>query len=148
MGSSSQAFELPKISGGTGFTPFYQLLHKQLLCNTSKSKLTRFTLIHSSRTPSELPPPSLLHPLLQLAKSQPERLRLTLFVDSLHGGDSDLRSLYKYQIGRVDKCVIERSLGLYADNSWWKQLLRLGSSSSEPSFHERNVLVLVCGPEP
>ncbi|ETW83854.1 hypothetical protein HETIRDRAFT_314450 [Heterobasidion irregulare TC 32-1] len=72
--------EIVMISGGTGFSPFYQLLHHQLLQGGAKNKSTRFTLLHGSQNAAELPPPLFLQPLLKLAERHPERLRIRLFI--------------------------------------------------------------------
>ncbi|EED84689.1 predicted protein [Postia placenta Mad-698-R] len=77
--------EVIMISGGTGITPFYQLLHHAAVKNDSRYSQTRFTLLHSSRRPIELPPTEILAPLLSCAQKSPERLTVSLFVDSLEG---------------------------------------------------------------
>lgn len=137
----------PKISGGTGFSPFYQLLHNELLREPTKSSHTRFTLLHSSRNPSELPPPELLQPLLDIAKEHPERLRINLFVDSM---DGQIAPAYDLQVQQIDKEGIENALELSSSSSgdpFWKRLLRVKASKSD-NIHEKVVAVLVCGPEP
>ncbi|KAE9406048.1 ferredoxin reductase-like protein [Gymnopus androsaceus JB14] len=73
--------EVVMISGGTGITPFYQLYHE--IISQKVSPKTRFTLLHSSRSPSELPPPEIMQLLFSYAEEHPERFRLRVFVDSL-----------------------------------------------------------------
>ncbi|KAJ7781521.1 hypothetical protein B0H16DRAFT_1498676 [Mycena metata] len=121
--------EIVMISGGTGITPFYQLLHSSLSKGNSK---TRFTLLHSSATLSELPPPAILDPLRAHAANNPEKFNLRLFVDRREGDSST--DLPPVQVGRISETAIQRSLGLH--RSWWRNLFTLWT------------LFLVCGPEP
>ncbi|KAJ7179378.1 hypothetical protein C8R46DRAFT_1073579 [Mycena filopes] len=127
--------EIVMISGGTGITPFYQLLHSSL----AKARSTRFTLLHSSATPSELPPPAILGPLRAYAKENPEKFALHLFVGKTEGESS--ADLPPFQVGRINKPVIQRSLGL--DRTWWQNLFSKTSVKAP-----RKTLFLVCGPEP
>ncbi|EIM88640.1 uncharacterized protein STEHIDRAFT_167787 [Stereum hirsutum FP-91666 SS1] len=139
--------EVVMISGGTGFSPFYQLLHYELLRDSAKPSHTRFTLLHSSKIPAELPPPELLQPLLDVAKEHPERLRIGLFVDSMEG---QIAPAYDLQVTQINKSGIERFLGQSSDSSagpWWKRFL-WGYPVKENNFQQKNVVVLVCGPEP
>ncbi|KAJ7086621.1 hypothetical protein C8R44DRAFT_721291 [Mycena epipterygia] len=128
--------EIVMISGGTGITPFYQLFHSSISKGHSK---TRFTLLHSSPTPSELPPPEILGPLRAYAAENPERLGLHLFVDRRDGGiPADVPPL---QVGRISKPEIRRCLGL--NTPWWRNIF-VKASNGPP----RKVMFLVCGPEP
>ncbi|KAJ6510067.1 ferredoxin reductase-like C-terminal NADP-linked domain-containing protein [Mycena vitilis] len=125
--------EIVMISGGTGITPFYQLFHS-FISKESSSK-TRFTLLHASPTPSELPPPTILGPLRDYATQNPEKFSLHLFVDRLDGNSSpDL------QVGRISKPAVQRCLGL--NRPWWQNIF-----SPTPNT-PRKTLFLVCGPEP
>lgn len=145
--TSAPTLKNRKISGGTGFSPFYQLLHYELLRDSAKPSHTRFTLLHSSKTPAELPPPELLQPLLDVAKEHPERLRIGLFVDSMEG---QIAPAYDLQVTQINKTGIERFLGQSSDSSagpWWKRFL-WGYPVKENNFQQKNVVVLVCGPEP
>ncbi|KAJ7047631.1 hypothetical protein C8F04DRAFT_937064 [Mycena alexandri] len=128
--------EIVMISGGTGITPFYQLLHSSLSKGDSK---TRFTLLHSSATPSELPPPAILDPLRAHAAKNPEKFNIHLFVDRREGDNST--DLPPFQVGRISKPAIQRSLGLH--RSWWQSLFTQASVNAP-----RKTLFLVCGPEP
>ncbi|KAF7983897.1 hypothetical protein HWV62_18260 [Athelia sp. TMB] len=120
--------EVIMISGGTGITPFYQLLHSTIGAAREKSSIaTKFTLLHSSRTPAELPPSSILSPLRALAETKPEHFKLHLFVDSREGsGDSsgDLK------LGQINKAAIMKAL------------------SSKKVKPDANILFIVCGPDP
>ncbi|KAJ7688470.1 ferredoxin reductase-like protein [Mycena rosella] len=125
--------EVVMISGGTGITPFYQLLHSSIAKGQSK---TRFTLLHSSPTPSELPPPEMLGPLREYAAANPQKFGLHLFVDRPEGGvPADVR------LGRISKPEIQRCLGL--NTPWWRSMF---APSSEPPA--RKIMFLICGPEP
>ncbi|KAI0068830.1 hypothetical protein BV25DRAFT_1817743 [Artomyces pyxidatus] len=140
--------EVVKISGGTGFSPFYQLLHRELLQDSARSRSTRFTLLHGSPSSAELPPPAYLQPLLKMAEEHPERLRIGLYVESQTTSPS---TYHRLQTGRIDKAAIERALGLSSSSThaWWRRLFRLDVQKPEDrDFLRKNVLVLVCGPEP
>ncbi|KAF7301505.1 NADH-cytochrome B5 reductase [Mycena indigotica] len=97
------------ISGGTGITPFFQLLHSAF---TATSTNKRFTLLHSSRTPEELPPPEILEPLGKYAASHPDNFALHLFVD---GGDRAAHT--GLRLGRIGKKDIQNCLGI--SNWFW-----------------------------
>jgi cytochrome-b5 reductase len=118
-----------QISGGTGITPFFQLFNKVISGSTSPR--TRFTLLHSSRRPGELPPPAILQPLVTYAEENPNRFKLQLFVDSMDGSNVKTR----IRVGRIDKSAIENSLRRRTW-SWWGR-----------NVDDRRILVLVCGPE-
>ncbi|KAJ7068031.1 hypothetical protein C8F01DRAFT_1116619 [Mycena amicta] len=122
--------DIVMISGGTGITPFFQLLHSTF-SNDMHSK-TRFTLLHSSRTPSELPPPSMLNPLQDYSKTHSEKFSLHLFVDGTDGNNLPP----SLRVGRIDKKSIQRCLGL----TGWPWANKSASS--------RKTMFLVCGPEP
>ncbi|KAJ7228917.1 hypothetical protein GGX14DRAFT_509784 [Mycena pura] len=126
--------EIVMISGGTGITPFCQLIHSAFSMGVPKP---RFTLMHSSRIRSELPPPAILEPLHEYATNHPEKFALHLFVDKIDNGRS--ASLQSLQVGRINKSAIQRCLGL---NTTWRK--RIFTESSTP----RKILFLVCGPEP
>ncbi|KAJ7117343.1 ferredoxin reductase-like protein, partial [Mycena crocata] len=129
--------EVVMISGGTGITPFYQLLHSP----RSKDSKIRFTLLHSSPTPSELPPPEILGPLKEYAEANPEKFALHLFVDRRDGeGRADIPSLH---VGRISKSIVQQSLGL--KSVWWRIFFAQSSETSKVSTRR---LFLVCGPEP
>jgi cytochrome-b5 reductase len=131
-----------KVSGGTGITPFFQLLSSELARDNQESSKTRFTLLHSSRTPVDLPPPTILDPLVSYSASRPDRFRLRLFVDEL---DSSHRK-YDLQVGRICKNVIEQSLGLCREAGFWRRIFRRPALETTKSLKDRKILFLVCGP--
>ncbi|KAG6854834.1 hypothetical protein C0991_012024 [Blastosporella zonata] len=130
-----------KVSGGTGITPFYQLFHS-VISRSSDCK-TRFTLLHSSRTPADLPPPRIMDNLSTFATQNPDRLRLELFVDSREGS-SPPSNLPAPHLGRIGKNAVEQCLGLNTKTSFWIRMF----GKSEVSKPTGKVLFLVCGPDP
>ncbi|KAJ3550186.1 hypothetical protein NMY22_g605 [Coprinellus aureogranulatus] len=132
--------EVILISGGTGFAPFHQLLHS-VISNPTMSPSTRFTLLHSSKRPEELPPSSLLKPLTDYAEQHPDRMKVELFVDTADGFASP--SLH---VKRIDRPSIESSLGLVRETPSW--LHRLLWKPKEPELPPKRRMFLVCGPEP
>jgi cytochrome-b5 reductase len=120
----------------------YQLLYNIITHDESPSSGTRFTLLHSSRTSADLPPPAILRPLSSFAETHPERFRLHLFVDT--NGDHDVP--HELHVGRIDKEAIER-FGLDIPRTGrWRALF---FQSEAPSLRQnRRVLFIVCGPEP
>ncbi|KAH8118356.1 ferredoxin reductase-like C-terminal NADP-linked domain-containing protein [Phellopilus nigrolimitatus] len=110
------------IAGGTGIAPFYQLLHSQFAQNSKVGSSTKFTLLHSYRSPSELPPDCILKSLSSWAEENPRQLEIRTFVDNLDG------SIHKngLAMGRISKSDITSVL---------------------KAMHGKTV-VLVCGPEP
>lgn len=139
-------FITAQVSGGTGITPFYQLLHSTLFAGRETPSKTRFTLLHSSRTPGELPPPEILQPLLSFSAANPGRLSVRLFIDELDGSSSESASTQDLQVGRIGKAAVHRALDHSPEPLWWQSLLRLGRSKSTPAA-DRKVLFLVCGPD-
>ncbi|KAF8211421.1 hypothetical protein K438DRAFT_1709627 [Mycena galopus ATCC 62051] len=130
--------EIVMISGGTGITPFYQLVQSSF--SKGGDSKTRFTLLHSSPTPSELPPPEILGPLRGYAMAHPDKFALHIFVDSREGErPADLPPL---QVGRIQRPAVERCLGL-TPSSWWRNFF-----IQTPNNVPRRTLFLVCGPEP
>ncbi|KAG0705428.1 hypothetical protein DFH29DRAFT_277182 [Suillus ampliporus] len=132
--------EIILISGGTGITPFYQLLRTVFSGNSSFHG--RITLLHSSRIPSELPPPEVLDPLLKLAQHNPERFKLKLFVDSLSETNGKSCIDLEMHKGRIGKDSIRRALYSTSCLPWWRGLFSRDSEDSD-----RKILFLVCGPE-
>jgi len=138
------------MSGGTGITPFHQLIHEELIkpksagdTNSTLSK-TRFTLLHGSRSAGDLPPPAILDTLTSTAHNNPSRLRLKLFVD---GEDSFIDSPYGLTVGRIDRKTVEDVLKIRRPSTWDK-LLRRKLDPKGIAGEGRKVLVLVCGPDP
>jgi len=121
-----------------------QLFNTKILNLPSNSK-TRFTLLHSSRTPGELPPPELLNPLTTFAKEQPERFKFHLFVDG-DDGSKPIGSTPPLNIGRINENALRKYV-VDADSpmSWWK---RLFGKPQPKDLSKRRIMFLVCGPEP
>ncbi|TFK43212.1 hypothetical protein BDQ12DRAFT_718449 [Crucibulum laeve] len=136
--------EVVMISGGTGITPFYQLFHT-LIANPSTTSKTRFTLLHSSRIPEELPPSAILDPLVQYSSSNPDKFRLHVFVDS-QDGSTPPSPIPEIHTGRISETDIRRCIGLGKLRlSWWQKLYQ----KEEPvDLTQRRILFIVCGPEP
>lgn len=128
-----------QISGGTGFAPFHQLL-TTVISNPTMSPSTRFTLLHSSRRPEELPPTYLLKPLTDYAEKEPDRLKVELFVDNC-----DEAPTSQLNVKRIDRSAIESSLGMTKPKtSWWSGLW----PSNESHVTPKRRMYLICGPEP
>lgn len=135
-----------KISGGTGITPFYQLFHS-LISGASQSNLrTCFTLLHSSRIPSELPPHDMLQALTDSAAIQPSQFKLHFFVDSLDGPQNTSLPSNELHVGRIGRNAIEGALALEKSTSWWQRFLSFRSSPSSV-VADRKILFLICGPD-
>ncbi|TFK27032.1 ferredoxin reductase-like protein [Coprinopsis marcescibilis] len=132
--------EVIMISGGTGITPFVQLFHS-VISNLSVSPSTQFRLLHSSKNPEELPPSSLLKPILRFSKENPDRLKTNLFVDTSDQASPD----YDLSVTRINEEAVKKNLGIYRQPlSWWKTFF----NRSEPEPLPKRRLFLVCGPEP
>lgn len=129
-----------KISGGTGITPFYQLLRTVFSGNSSFQG--RITLLHSSKTLSELPPHDILDPLLKFAQHNPEKFRLKFFVDSF--GETKGQSSIDLEVhkGSIGKESIRGALHSVSWFPWWRSLF-----SQDSDISDRKILFLVCGPE-
>ena len=144
---------LSKISGGTGFAPFHQLLFRHLQGKVAPS--TRVTLLHASRSPAELPPLPLLQPLINRAVTHPEYFQLKLFVDGTPKTPAPESVVKHLKVGRIDKSTIAHTLGInmpddaWSWSSWISNLWTMGQPrADEIDVRKKNVLVLVCGPEP
>ncbi|KAI0347175.1 ferredoxin reductase-like C-terminal NADP-linked domain-containing protein [Trametopsis cervina] len=137
--------EVVMVSGGTGITPFCQLLHSVLLSRAERQPSTHFTLLHSSRVPGELPPPELLQPLIKHASAHPESLSISWFVDTKDGSAAEAVARDEIRQGRIGQADIRRALGDGGESSWWQKLLRV--TAKQPQLADRKLLVLVCGPE-
>jgi len=137
------------VSGGTGITPFYQLLHNVISQRSpNASPNTRFTLLHSSRMPSELPPPAMLQSLASITEAHPDRFQIHLFVDSLDGPVNTSLHNHKLQVGRIGKAAIQRSLGLDTSVSWWQRIFKTNNTShSGVPKRDQKIIFLVCGPD-
>ncbi|KZW04114.1 ferredoxin reductase-like protein [Exidia glandulosa HHB12029] len=147
--SAEQFDEVFLISGGTGITPFYQLLHSLFSDPTRVSGKTHYTLIHSSPSTSTLPPPQLLDTLSAWARRYPRNLSLSLCVDARDLPDPPLGiKLHEGRVGSavLDRALRRRSLRAQTDDaqSWWARVWPARSRPQTP----RRVLFLVCGPDP
>ena len=105
---------------------------------------TRFTLLHGSRSPKDLPPPAILGPLTSIAQDDPSRLRLKFFVDE-KASTSD--SPYDLNVGRIDRKAVEDVLEIRRPLMWDKLLWRKPDPKGVAG-ESRKVLFLVCGPDP
>ena len=114
-----------------------------IISRTNISPSTKFTLIHSSRNPEQLPPPALLEPLQAFARDNPGRFNVYFFVDS--GTPINSRPTPKFQVGRISQLGLEKCLGVVKEKLplWQRMLLK-----STPHPAPRKTLFLVCGPEP
>lgn len=108
---------------------------------TNVSQNTRFTLIHGSRTPEELPPEQILGPLTAYAENYPNRFRLKLLVDT-DDGTKPTTSL-PLEVGRFSEVHAKHILGL-PEPTWWQRWF--GRKDTRPSIPSKT-LFLVCGPE-
>lgn len=94
----------------------------------------------------------LLQPLIDFAIAHPDRLRLGLFIDGAQGGSAPESVARHLNIGRIDKSSIARVLGI-SDGAWsWSSSITNFWTRGEPNvgdndIRNKNVLVLVCGPE-
>ena len=145
-------FILSKISGGTGFAPFHQLLFRYLL-QGKVAPSTRITLLHASRDSAELPPLPLLQPLIDCAVTHPEYFQLRLFVDGASRTPAPESVAKHLKVGRIDKSTIAHTLripdGGCSWSSWISNLWTRGlPKAGDIDIRKKNVLVLVCGPEP
>ena len=132
-----------EISGGTGITPFVQLFHN-VISQPTKSPNTRFTLIHSSRVPAELPPPAVLEPLTAFAAKNSETFKVHVFVDVQDGSNFPM-PIRHINTGRITDSALERCLrSEQMPGSWWRKLFHKNVSEDE---RPRRTLFLVCGPE-
>ncbi|KAF5393548.1 hypothetical protein D9757_000276 [Collybiopsis confluens] len=131
--------EVVMISGGTGVAPFYQLFYNVIL--SGQSPQTRFTLLHSSRSPLELPPSEILRPLYSYASEHPARFRIRVFVDKL---DAEVDGEQDLTVGRINKDVIESTISRkYSSVQSW-----MWPFSGSAKLDVQKTLFLVCGPEP
>ncbi|KAJ3723284.1 hypothetical protein C8R42DRAFT_579682 [Lentinula raphanica] len=136
--------EVVMLSGGTGFAPFYQLFHD--IISQGVSPETRFTLIHSSRSPSELPPSSIMLALHSFASGNPARFRFRVFVDKLElDATGEKEDKLQLHVGRINKDALMSSIQEENSSSSWRIW---PFKKSDNSHNLRKTLFLVCGPEP
>jgi len=134
------------ISGGTGITPFYQLMHSVFSKGIAVPQ-TRFTLLHSSPRPSDLPPGMILDRLQEWSSQYPDSFALRLYVDFM---DPNANHLYaaKLTVGRIGRTAVREAVALRSPTgeAWWRRLWPGGETKTD--LHGRKILFLVCGPEP
>ncbi|KIJ19971.1 cytochrome-b5 reductase [Paxillus involutus ATCC 200175] len=135
--------ELVLISGGTGITPFYQLLHSIFRTHDTPFH-GRLTLLHGSRSLADLPPSNMLDFLTTLSQQSPDKFELRLFVDST--GDSSVTQSLSIESGRIGKSAIQDALRLTHSTPWWRRIFQPSTATSVAP--KRKVLVMICGPEP
>jgi len=135
--------EIVMISGGTGITPFIQLFNR-VISNPTLTSHTRFTLLHSSRIPGELPPPALFDPLTTFSKANPEKFKFHVFVDEKDGSISP-SYVPSIKEGRVTEKELKSCIVFEKPrNAWW---MRLFGNPAPQDGTPRRILFLVCGPE-
>lgn len=118
-----------------------------LLNQPTATTTTRFTLLHSSHKPSELPPPEILGPLIAYSQAHPERLRLSLFVGSREGPPHPTVPSSAVTVGRIGLDAVERATGSL-DQSWWRRLFGGAGENRLPERgNSKRVMFLVCGPD-
>ncbi|KAG8746857.1 hypothetical protein FRC10_003379 [Ceratobasidium sp. 414] len=139
------------ISGGTGVTPFVQLLNHifSKRTPTSPPPKTHYTLLHSSQSPAALPITDvLINPLIYSVANRRD-LTVRLFVDFPTPGGETSTSNTDLQIGRIGKDDVVRVLrerGVLARPQTWWEWIR--GTKPQCSTREKKLLFLVCGPEP
>ncbi|KAI6047114.1 hypothetical protein EDC04DRAFT_2556717 [Pisolithus marmoratus] len=132
------------VSGGTGITPFYQLLHH--VFSSKKACQGRLTLLHSSKTPADLPPAHMMEFLHSVAEKHPDKFRFRVFVDSLDVSKQRKTEIHKdLTCDRIGKSALHDALRPEKTTPWWKALL--WPTTVPAAAEDRNVIVLVCGPE-
>ncbi|GJJ07440.1 hypothetical protein Clacol_001642 [Clathrus columnatus] len=132
-----------QISGGTGITPFYQFMHQLFVKDrVNGPKQTRFTLLHSSPTVSDLPPGNILNRLREISVREPQMFSMQVYVDVLEKKTKGLHA------GRIGSDTIKK---LFFQDSkygrWW--IWRQGANENRiPTDENKRILFLICGPEP
>ncbi|KAG9016113.1 hypothetical protein FRB93_011587 [Tulasnella sp. JGI-2019a] len=156
--------EVVLISGGTGITPFYQLLQSTFKNRPGSTKITpsgsdmrttavfdhsptHITLMHASSSLASHPPPVILDDLRSWAVQHPERFTLKTFVDNKGDvSEASLSSMGDTAEGRIDLKSIEQTRierGLVKQPSWLEWLRGVKGEREV----EKKVLFVVCGPE-
>ncbi|KEP53465.1 FAD-binding domain oxidoreductase [Rhizoctonia solani 123E] len=146
--------EIIMISGGTGVTPFVQLLNHIFSGRTPNSRplKTHYTLLHSSLNPAALPMMDVLYNMGVYSVANRHDFTLRLFVDvPTPVPDSRLHQSYmkNVQIERIGKENIMHVLqerGVISRPRTWLEWIRRAQPVC--STKEKKLLFLVCGPEP
>ncbi|KAF8299889.1 hypothetical protein DL93DRAFT_2032122, partial [Clavulina sp. PMI_390] len=154
--------EIVMISGGTGITPFFQLLQARFgpSAHPAKDALQRphLTLLHGSPSPSTLPPDPIMSTLHEYSRRHRDAFTMKVFVEQ----DGERDSMLALAPGRITRVAIEEALVQRqlrqppdsASSSWLVSPIRWlwsTSASGRRTADEqkaKRVLFLVCGPEP
>ncbi|QRV87368.1 hypothetical protein RhiJN_15386 [Ceratobasidium sp. AG-Ba] len=142
--------EIIMISGGTGVTPFVQLLNSVFSKRTPTSPplKTHFTLLHASQSPAALPIADVLINPLVYSVAERRHLIVRLFVDFPTPGGETAVSNTNLQVGRISKEDVVRVLRerdiLARPQTWWEWI----RGTKPRCATEKKLLFLVCGPEP
>ncbi|KAF5321649.1 hypothetical protein D9619_001002 [Psilocybe cf. subviscida] len=140
--------EVVMISGGTGITPFVQLFNK-VIKKSKPDSTTRFTLLHSSRIPAELPPSVILDPMISFAAEHPKDFNLHLFVDEDDGSQPSAQ-VSKKLIGRISESSLKQCIDAEDQpppSTSWRNSFSKKQAPQAPDGPKRRILFLVCGPE-
>ena len=114
-----------------------------MISKENNEKLPKFTLIHGSPTPQELPPSVILKPLVDFSSQQSDKFNIHLFVDSDDGSKPTVPTV-KVVPERLSEHRLKEILGLNPPpRTWVDSILR--RPVPEPPKSRR--LYLVCGPE-
>ncbi|KAB5595469.1 FAD-binding domain oxidoreductase [Ceratobasidium theobromae] len=146
--------EVIMISGGTGVTPFVQLLNHIFAKRTpgSPSLKTHYTLLHSSPNPASLPITEVLYNPLVYSIANRHDLTVRLFVDipaPVPVSRFHQTHMPNVGIGRIGKDQVVQVLqgrGVLPRPQTWLEWVR--GSKPQCSTKEKKILFLVCGPEP
>lgn len=85
---------------------------------------------------------------MSFAKTDPTRLRFSLYVDSLDGDNPSAIARRGLHEGRVGRRALEAATRLDMDGSWWQRLFKASGVTQRGTTSDRRILFLVCGPEP
>jgi cytochrome-b5 reductase len=145
--------DIDQIAGGTGITAFTQLLHQALFSSqpvvSATGSKTHFTLLHSHRSPSQLPPQIITEDFELYHTNDSDRFTERVFVDNLDTEADDPPA--NISVGRIDKKTLENVLlerGILIDSSKGSITSLLSTKPAVKHLNpEKAVMVLVCGPE-
>ncbi|KDN51088.1 hypothetical protein RSAG8_00717, partial [Rhizoctonia solani AG-8 WAC10335] len=146
--------EIIMISGGTGVTPFVQLLNHIFAGRTPNSRplKTHYTLLHSSLNPAALPIMDVLYDACVYSLANRHDFTLRLFVDvpspvpntRLH--QSHMENVHLGRIGKEHVTHVLQARGVIPRPQTWLEWIRRAQPVC--STKEKKLLFLVCGPEP
>ncbi len=90
----------------------------------------------------------MLQPLIAYSQAHPDRLSLSLFVDSFEGPGHPALPSSALTVGRISKEAIRRAMGS-ENRTWWRSLFGAsGKARSQDGGDSKKVKFLVCGPDP